>query len=289
MKKIRIVSPAKSIAQSKIDFAVEFLESNGHIVEVSRHAAGEHHYFSGSDEERLSDFQRALDDPSLDAILCSRGGYGSVRIIDSLNFEGFKQHPKLILGYSDVTVFHNHVTAHYNLPTVHSTAPLNFEENSAESLQSLLNVLEGKPNKYNIETSSLNRLGEVKAEVIGGNLAILYSLIGTNSDINYDGKMLFIEDIGEAIYSIDRMFWTLKKTDRLENLAGLIVGGMTSMKDSEVPFGKTVEQVIADAVQEYPFPVCFNFPAGHISDNRAIILGQEAQLIVENSGVQFIQ
>lgn len=288
MKRIRILSPAKSIAQSKIGFAAEYLSDNGHEVEVSEHAAGTHHYFSGTDEERLADFQAALDDPELDVILCSRGGYGSVRIIDRLDFTRFIEKPKLIMGYSDVTVFHHHINAKYGIPTVHCTAPLNFEENTQESLVSLLNVIEGRTNRYTFPAHELNREGFVSAEVVGGNLSILYSLIGTDSDIDYDGKILFIEDIGEAVYAVDRMMWTLKKADRLQKLAGLIVGGMTAMKDYEVPFGKTVEEVISEAVQDFDYPVCFNFPAGHIEDNRAIILGETANLQVGET-VEFSQ
>lgn len=283
MKRILILSPAKSIAQSKIDFAVNYLSDNGHHVEVSRHAAGQHHYFSGTDEHRMFDFQRALDDDELDVILCSRGGYGSVRILDRLDFSAFLERPKLIMGYSDVTVFHNHVHGRLGLPTVHCSAPLNFEENTPESLISLLNVIEERGNQYEFSSTEFNRQGISSAEVIGGNLAILCSLIGTDSDMKYDGKILFIEDVGEAVYAIDRMMWTLKKAGRLQNLAGLMVGGMTQIKDSAVPFGKSVREVISEAVKDYDYPVCFDFPAGHIADNRAIIFGEAAQLVVADS------
>ncbi|MCG8574675.1 MAG: LD-carboxypeptidase [Flavobacteriales bacterium] len=280
MKKIRIVSPAKQIEAQHLSFTVDFLTSKGFEVELGKHAAGQYHYFSGTDEERLFDFQQALDDESVDAILCSRGGYGSVRILDQLDFSAFLQKPKLIFGYSDITVFHHHVQAKYNLSSVHSTAPLNFSSNSKEALESLLNVLNGQPNQYEFQAHNLNRSGQTKAKVMGGNLAILYSLIGTDSDFDYDGKILFIEEIGEAVYAVDRMMWSLKKSGKLENLAALIVGGMTSMKDSQIPFGKTVEEVIAESVEEYSYPLCFNFPAGHIDDNRAIIFGKEAELRV---------
>jgi muramoyltetrapeptide carboxypeptidase len=289
MKKIHITSPAKVIDKACIDFAVDFLQKKGFEVSLAPHVLGQHHYFSGTDAERLSDFQAALDDNSIDFILCARGGYGSVRIIDSLDFSNFIKKPKLIIGFSDITVFHNHIHTHFNLPTAHTSVPLNFPSNSMEALKSLVNVLNGKSNTYFVESSVHNRNGLAKAIVVGGNLSILYSLIGTNSDIQTDGKILFIEDIGEHIYSVDRILYALKKSNKIQKLAGLIVGGMTNIKDTEIPFGKTVEEVISDIVSPYTFPVCFNFPAGHIDDNRALILGKEATLNVSADMVVFEQ
>lgn len=288
MKNIRIVSPAKSIDSRHIDFAAKWLKNKGFVVTIGAHAKGEFNYFSGTDAKRLSDMQEAIDDSSVDVILCSRGGYGSVRIIDQLNWSKFEKHPKLICGYSDITVFHNRMNR-MNFPSLHCTAPLNFEENSQDSLSSFVNILQNKENQYRITAHELNRKGSVEAEVVGGNLAILATLCATNDDLNTKGKTLFIEDIGEAVYAIDRMLYQLKKSGKLNNLKGLIVGGMTAMKDSAVPFGKSVEQVIIEAVQEYNFPVCFNFPAGHINDNRAIILGQKARLEVNDHGSVFTQ
>lgn len=288
-KRIHITSPAKTIESNFIHYAVEFLQTKGFEVSLARHALGKQNYFAGTDQERLADFQAALDDPSIDVILCSRGGYGSVRIIDGLNFESLKRHNKLIVGFSDITVFHNHVHGRLNLPTVHATVPLNFQSNTLASLDSLINVLEGRPNCYHISPFKLNRHGKVNAEVVGGNLSILYSLIGTNSDIDTSGKILFVEDVGEQLYAIDRMFYSLKKSGKLERLAGLIVGGMSNMKDTEIPFGKTVEEIIADHVAGYNYPVCFHFPAGHIDDNRALILGYEATLAVDEERVCFEQ
>lgn len=288
MKKIKIVSPAKSIESSKIEFAKGYLRSKGFEVEVGEFASGEHHYFSGTDAERLSDMQQALDDESLDVILCSRGGYGSVRIIDQMDFTKFLKNPKLVIGYSDITVFHNRMNLMGQL-SVHATCPLNFEENTEQALSSLLNVLNEKQNNYQIPAYSLNKPGLAEAEIVGGNLSILYSLIGTNDDLETKGKILFIEDIGEAIYSIDRMMWALKKSGKLSALAGLVVGGMTNLKDSEIPYGKSADEVIFEAVQEYNFPLAFHFPAGHINDNRAIVFGKKASLNVSEKGAIFIQ
>ena len=289
MTKIRIVSPAKAIEKSHVDFAKRFLESQGFLVEVSEGCLGNHHYFSGTDKERLVDFQTALDDNSVDVILCARGGYGCLRIIDDLDFSNFIMNPKLIVGFSDVTVFHNHINSHFDLPTVHATMPLNFESNSKESLQSLVDVIKGKEVSYVLPTNINNKIGSTKAVIIGGNLAIIYALIGTNSDINLDGKILFIEDVGEYIYTIDRMFLALKKSGKLKTLAGLIVGGMTNIKDTEVPFGKTLEEIILEHVDHLNIPVCFDFTAGHIDDNRAIIFGKEVELNVLPVKVTFKQ
>lgn len=288
-KKIHIIAPAKVIDKACIDFAVDFLQKNGFEVSLAKHVLGQYNYFSGTDAERLADFQAALDDESIDFILCARGGYGSVRIIDDLDFTKFLKKPKLIIGFSDITVFHNHIQSHFNIPTLHASVPLNFQSNTPEALNSLVNVLNEKPNKYEIAPSKYNRSGEVKAVVVGGNLSIIYSLIGTNSDLNTDGKILFIEDIGEHIYAIDRILYSLKKSNKLQKLAGLIVGGMTNIKDTEIPFGKNVEEVISEIVAPYKFPVCFNFPAGHVDDNCAIILGKEALLVVTPDGATFQQ
>ncbi|MBL7898597.1 MAG: LD-carboxypeptidase [Crocinitomicaceae bacterium] len=289
MKKIYITAPAKTIEKDCIDFAVDFFRKNNFEVVLSEHVTGKHNYFSGTDQERIADFQKGLNDNSIDFILCARGGYGAVRIIDQLDFSTFKKKPKPIIGFSDVTVFHSHIHANLNVPTVHATVPLNFKSNSQESLQSLLNVLNGKPNWYEIPAAKYNRNGKANAMVVGGNLSILHALNGSISDIKTNGKILFIEDLSEAIYSIDRMMYSLKRSGKLDNLAGLIIGGMTNIKDTEIPYGKTVEEVIAEIVSPYSYPVCFNFPAGHIDDNRALILGHNASLSVNSSGVVFEQ
>lgn len=287
--KIRIVSPAKKIEKSAIDYAVSWLTNNGFEVELGEHALGQYNYFSGTESQRLSDFQNALDDPIVDVILCARGGYGSIHLIDQLDFTSFVKKPKLIIGYSDITVFHNHIPHHLGIPTVHATAPLNFSENTPEALQSLVNVINGVSNTYHLKPNALNVKGQVVAPVIGGNLAILYALIGTDSDADYSGKILFIEEIGEAVYAVDRMMYALKKSGKLNQISGMIVGGMTSMKDSEIPYGNSVEDLISTHIQSYNIPLCFDFPAGHIPDNRAVVIGKEARLSVSDHEVVFIQ
>lgn len=283
-RKVRIVSPAKSIAPEHIDYAKTWLEANGCEVEIGRHATGSFHYFSGTDEDRLCDVQAALDDPSVDAILGSRGGYGTVRIVDQLDFSSFRHHPKLLMGYSDITVLHHRLQL-MGYPSVHSTVPLHFKENTAAALQSLLHTIHGRPSAYTIPPHPYNRKGKVAAQVVGGNLSIVTSLIGTRDAIDTRGKILLLEEVGEAVYAIDRLLWTLKRAGKLTPLAGLIVGGMTKTKDSAISFGKTAEEVVREAVDHGDFPICFGFPAGHIDDNRAVILGHRAQLEVcdENS------
>lgn len=289
MKKIRIVSPAKHIEKEHITFASQFLTEKGFKVEVGQYALGQYNYFSGTIKERTSDFQAALDDESVDIILCARGGYGCVQLLDFLDFTAFINKPKLIVGYSDVTVFHNHISRLFNIPTLHATAPLNFRENTAESLASFINVLNEQPNQYDIKPEPLNIIGEYSGIVTGGNLAILCTLLGTDSDADYQDKILFIEEIGEAIYAVDRMLFSLKKAGKLNQIKGLIVGGMTSMKDSEIPFGSSVEEVIYSHVKSLNIPVCFGFPAGHIEDNRALVIGKKATLNVSPSNVTFFQ
>ena len=287
-KIIRIVSPAKAIEPSYIDFAQSFLEGHGFTVERGESVCNQNHYFAGSDAVRTQDFQAAIDADHVDVILCARGGYGSIRIIDQLDFSPLKSKPKLIIGFSDITVFHHHIHEHLEIPTVHATMPLNFQENTQESLDSLLNVLNGQANHYSIPTVDDNISGLAEGELIGGNLAIIYALIGTNSDINFEGKILFIEEVGEYIYAIDRMLFALKKSGKLSQLNGLIVGGMTNIKDTDPIFGKTIHQIILDSVAEYGYPVCFNFPAGHIEDNRALVFGRNTTLNISQFSVSVL-
>lgn len=287
MKKIRIVSPAKSIEGNLIDSARNLLESQGFEISIGEHAKGEHHYFSGSDNDRLFDMQAALDE-DVDVILCARGGYGAVRIVDRLDWSKFLKRPKLVAGYSDVTVFHNRMNR-MGYSSIHCTAPLNFQQNSRAALASLQTILNGGKNSYEIVGHEFNRPGEVEAEIVGGNLAIISTLCGTDDELMTKGKILFIEDIGEAVYAIDRMMWQLQKAGKLHHLKGLIIGGMTAMKDSAVPFGKSVEALIRESVEQYEFPVCFNFPAGHIDDNRAILFGAKARLSVREENSTFSQ
>lgn len=281
-KKIRILSPAKAISADLIDNATKLLTEAGHEVTVGKYATGTNQYFSGTEQERLVDFQNAIDDSEIDVILCARGGYGCIQIVDDIDFSALRSQPKQIIGFSDVTIFHLHCHK-LGLPTVHATMPLNFADNTEKSIQSLLNAIDNKRNKYELFPHALNKPGIAKGEIIGGNLAIIQTLIGTNSDCDFTDKILFIEDVSEYVYTIDRMLWSLKKAGKLKDLAGLIVGGMTGIKDTEVPFGKTVHEVILKHVEDFHYPVCFDFPAGHLSDNRAISFGKSSVLRVKKN------
>ncbi|NOX47089.1 MAG: LD-carboxypeptidase [Chlorobi bacterium] len=288
--KIAIVAPAGKIAKEKIDAAIKTLENWGLKVITGEHLLGAHFQYSATDEERVSDFQKMLDEDSVRAIVCARGGYGSNRIIDKLDFSRFIQFPKWIIGFSDITVFHSHIHSNFQIETIHGTmaAGLKEDKNSDHTSGTLQKALFGEKLDYQFEPHPLNRKGNAEGMPTGGNLAVLCSLIGTPSDIQTDGKILFIEDVGEHLYRLDRMMWQLKRAGKLNKLAGLIVGGLTEMKDNETPFGKTPHEIISDCVKDYGYPVCFGFPAGHQDDNRAMVFGRKVRLTVnENAELNF--
>jgi muramoyltetrapeptide carboxypeptidase len=278
---VAIVAPARSVSIEEMMPAITLFEEWGLKVVLSENLFAVHNQFAGTDAERAEDFQKMLDDEEIKAIFCARGGYGAVRIIDLLNFDNFIHHPKWIVGYSDITVFHSHLHTRFEIETLHATMPINVYANpNYESTESMHDALFGKQLSYQIPTSLYSRVGEGKGELIGGNLSILYSLTGTESDINTDGKILFIEDLDEYLYHVDRMMQNLKRSGKLDYLTGLIIGGLTEMKDNTIPYGSTAEEIILEAVAEYDYPVCFGFPTGHFDDNRALILGREATLSV---------
>lgn len=286
---IGIVATARKITWEEVKPAIELLTDQGFIVRTGQQMFGSENQFSGNDEDRVADMQRMLDDPDINAILCARGGYGTVRIVDRLDFSEFQNHPKWLCGYSDVTVLHAHINQNFGVCTLHSTMPINMKGMNAEhaAFSSMMNALKGQSLSYEFPSLSLNRMGEMKAEIVGGNLSILHSILGSASDIDTDGKILFIEDLDEYLYHIDRMMMNLKRNGKLSRLAGLTVGGMSDMNDNEIPFGKTAVEIIRETVEEYDYPVAFNFPAGHLNDNRAIVLGKKAAIRITDSGSQF--
>ncbi len=285
--KIAIVAPARKISMEELQPAVDVLTSWGYEVVFGDNLFNEFNQYSGSDEERALDFQNALDADDIKAIICARGGYGTLRIIDKLDFTKFINNPKWIIGYSDVTVLHSHINKNYSIETLHATMPVNFPKDGSinQSLASLQIALQGESLSYCIENHALNRNGITSGKLCGGNLSILYALTASVSDIDTKDKILFIEDLDEYLYHIDRMMLNLKRSGKLANLAGLIVGGMSEMRDNTIPFGMTAEEIIIEAVAEYDYPVCFNFPAGHISDNNALIMGRNVYLNVADSVV----
>lgn len=286
---IGLVCPAGYMSSQKVAECIRVLQEEwGYHVKVGTTVGSDSTtYFSGTDEERLTDFQQMLDDDEINAVLCARGGYGTTRIIDKIDFKKFKKHPKWIIGYSDITLLHCHLYSNYYISSLH--APMASAFNDAgyvnRFVQSLRDAMEGKKAKYVTETHEFNKKGEAIGEVVGGNLSMLVHAIGTDSDIKTKGRILFIEDIGEYSYNIDRMFYQLKRSGKLKNLAGLIIGGFTQMKDTERPFGQTVYEIIKDIVNEYEYPVCFNFPVSHDKENYALKIGVGYKLKVTKSKV----
>jgi muramoyltetrapeptide carboxypeptidase len=277
--KIGIVAPARKIAKEEIQFAIDTFEKWGLEVVLGKNLFESNNQYSGSDEQRAEDLQKMLDDPSVRAIISARGGYGTIRIVDRLNFKQFQEKPKWLIGYSDLTVLHSHIHQKFEIETIHGTMPVNFHKD-AESVHTLKQMLFGERITYSVSAHALNRKGRTEEIVTGGNLSLLYALKGSCSGISTSGKILFIEDLDEYLYHIDRMVISLKRAGKFSHLAGLIVGGMSDMKDNSVPFGKNAEQIIADAVKEYDFPVCFGFPVGHGVKNLALVLGRKVKLTV---------
>ena len=278
--KIGIVAPARKVSFEDLQPSISMIKDLGFEAVYDDNLFDADRQFAGDDEIRTDLFQRMLDDEEVKAIISARGGYGSVRVVDRLDFEKFSQQPKWIIGYSDITVFHNHIIRNIKVQTLHATMLLNFLENSKEALNGLFEVLKGKSPEYIIPVHPLNKTGVSRGILCGGNLSVLYSLMGSKSFPETKGKILFLEDLDEYLYHIDRMMMGLKRAGVLESLAGLIVGGMTEMNDNEIPFGRTAEEIVSEAVSEYDYPVCFGFPAGHINDNRPLIMGAEVELEV---------
>jgi len=285
---VGIISTARKISKEELSFAKKTIEKWGLKVVFGKNIFEEYNQFAGKDLQRAFDLQEMIDNPKIKAIICARGGYGTVRILDLVDFSGLKANPKWIAGFSDITALHS--TLHnLNISSLHSTMPVNFKTNTNTSLESLKQALFGKPISYRFSSNKLNRIGNSEGKVVGGNLSIIYSLLGSSSDIKTYGKILFLEDLDEYLYHIDRMMINLKRNGKLNNLAGLIIGGMSDMNDNTIPFGKNAIEIIAETVSEYDYPVAFNFPAGHIKNNNTILLGQTAKLeiTINNSSLTF--
>ena len=278
--KIGLIAPARKITQEEIQPAVEMIRSEGFVPVYDERLFAAYHQFAGDDKARADYIQGMLDDSETKAVFSVRGGYGSVRIIDLLDFTTFIAKPKWFAGYSDVTVFHSHINRVCGIQTLHATMPLNFTGNTEKALNLLFEILEGKSPEYQTKNHLLNRKGTAGATLTGGNLSVLYSLLGSRSFPETEGNILFIEDLDEYLYHVDRMMMALSRAGILSGLKGLIVGGMTEMNDNETPFGKIAEQIIREAVDPYDFPVCFGFPAGHIDNNLPLIMGAQIKMEV---------
>jgi len=288
---IGIVAPARKISFSEIEFACKWLQKEGFRVAYEDSLFEECHQFAGNDTVRVGAFQKMLDDPNIKAILCARGGYGSVRIIDQLDFTEFCKSPKWICGYSDVTVFHAHIHQNFGISTLHSTMLINMTEklSDSQSMITMVQALRGEPIDYSIACHPYNTIGSATGTLVGGNLSILYSLMGSSSEIDTAGKILVIEDLDEYLYHIDRMLVALKRGGKLAHLAGLIVGGMSEMRDNTIPFGETAEESIIRHCKAYGYPICFGFPVGHIEENWALKMGVTYQLKVSETGSRLLE
>ena len=285
--KIAIAAPARMVTQEEMAFGIQWLKDMGFVPVYDDRLFNQYYIFSGDDDTRAAVFQEYLDNEDIDAIWIARGGYGSIRIIDKLDFTQFLQHPKWIIGFSDGTVLHGKLSR-LGVPSLHAAMPFYFANKTTEAKQSLFDALTGKPLHYEIASNPLNRLGKMEGKIVGGNLSVLYGMIESDTFPELDGKILFIEEVDEYIYHIDRMMHGLKRAGKLEQLKGLIVGGLTQIHDNSHPFGQTAEEVIAEAVSEYEYPVCFGFPAGHFDDNRPLFFGLKSRVEVTSEKSAFL-
>lgn len=285
---VAIVSTARKNLEDNLKPTISLLEGWGLKVKLGTTIGLDHYQLAGTDAQRAADFQEQLDNPNIKAIWCVRGGYGTVRIIDQLNFTQFQKQPKWIIGFSDVTVLHSHLNR-MGYQSLHAMMPVSVARATDEAKNSLCAALLGDPLSYELDCDALNHQGKAKGELVGGNLSILYSLLGSASAIDCHDKILFLEDLDEYLYHVDRMIMNLKRNGCLSSLKGLIVGGMTDMKDNEIPWGKNALEIIEEAIKGLNIPVIYNFPAGHIRDNRTLILGRQIimEVTAEKSTVTF--
>ena len=282
---VAVISTARKVSPSELDFAITKIKSWGLNVCLGNNLFKNHHQFSGTAQERAEDLQWALDDNNIKAVFFARGGYGSVHVVDYVDWQIFKTNPKWLIGFSDITVFHSHVHQCFNTTTLHAAMPITYPQNTDEAIKNIRDILFGENVSYKFEGHSFNKNGTVNSVVVGGNLSILYSLLGSKSQLNTEGKILFVEDLDEYLYHIDRMMQALKRAGMLENLGGLMIGRMNKMNDNTIPFGKTAEEIIRDVVSEYTYPVAFNISAGHINENLPLLFGKKVYFSVTTNQV----
>ncbi|MHC5202043.1 S66 peptidase family protein [Myroides sp. LJL119] len=283
--KVAIVCTARKFSKDNAQMAVDLLLSWGLEPVLGSTIDLDNFQLAGTDIQRASDFNKQLADPEIKAIWCARGGYGTVRIIDLIDFDLLLKNPKWIIGFSDVTVLHSHINT-LGMQSIHGIMAFSVPSTDPESVLSLKQTIFGQKLCYRIACHPNNILGQSTGELVGGNLSIIYSLLGSKSSLSTSGKILFLEDLDEYLYHVDRMMYNLDRNGLLKNLKGLVIGGMTQMKDNEIPFGQNAQEIILSIVKKYDFPVVFDFPSGHLSKNLTLKLGEQVTLNVHNSGVE---
>lgn len=285
---IGVVSTAKRTEPYEIEEAIILLKNWGLVPVIGSNAFATDGFLAGTDEERADNLQRMLDDTTIKAIFFTKGGYGTLRIIDRIDFTAFKSSPKWLIGYSDITLLHSHIH-NFGIETLHAVMLQGYEKSTDASMQCIHTAVFGKQLSYNIEVHNQNREGDsiVTGTLIGGNLSMLYATVGSVSEADTDGKILFIEDIDEYLYHYDRMLISLKRAGKLAKLKALIVGSLIDIKESTIPFGRDAYQITLEQTAEYGYPVYFGFPAGHTADNRALILGRNVTITQGDSSIEF--
>lgn len=282
---VGILATARKVDMAPLEPAINLLKSWGLNVVIGKTIGLDNNQLAGQDWQRAKDFQQMLDNPAIKAIWTAKGGYGTARMIDRLDFTKFKKKPKWIVGFSDVTVLHSHINT-MDIATLHSIACISAGGATPEAIEGLRKGLFGGKIEYNIEPHAFNKTGKAHGELIGGNLSVLYSIVGSVSEADYKGKIIFIEDLDEYLYHIDRMMMNLERNGYFKDVKGIIIGGMTKMRDNDIPWGHDALEIIQDITKEYNTPICFNFPAGHIKDNRALVFGKQVTLDVTPAGTK---
>jgi len=289
---IAIAASARKVSKAEMQHAISFLKNEGFNIVMAENVYGAHHQFAGNDDERANGLQILLNNNAVKAILFARGGYGTVRIIDKLNFNAFIKNPKWLIGFSDVTVIHSHVFNKYNIATLHAPMAINMQPHNINlsSVKSVLNILYGKTNCVNVNHNLYHiNLKSASGKLTGGNLSVLYSLLGSDSDITTDDCILFLEDLDEYLYHTDRMIQALKRAGKFKKLKALLVGSFTKMHDNEIPFGFNYKEIICEAVKQYGYPVIFNVPSGHSEVNMPLIFGSDINININNNCIELIQ
>jgi len=279
---VGILATARKIDLATLQPGIKLLESWGLNVVIGKTIGKEQNQLAGPDWQRATDFQEMLDNPNIKAIWAAKGGYGTVRIVDRINFDNFKKKPKWVIGFSDVTVMHSHIN-NMNIGTMHAIMAISAKSASPEAIESFRKALFGEKLEYHIPRHAFNKNGKATGELVGGNLSVLYSIQGSESAVDMNGKILFLEDLDEYLYHIDRMMMNLKRNGSLKGLKGIIIGGMTSMNDNDIPWGHNSLEIIQDIVKDLNIPIAYNFPAGHIKDNRTLILGKTVTFEVNDA------